>query len=119
MSFVLKFIFYVIFFLIIKRIFEILYKQFKRPKNVIVAPSEIPILGNIHLVACTTTSQGFHKVWNLVDQQSPVRVSYGPYDIFFVDSPEDIRKMVSTIKGNAYEYVPFNDGLFTIKGRKK
>lgn len=103
-----NFIIFPLYFLIIS--FKL--KPNKRPIN---APELIPFLGNIHLIIST---QIYHKVWSVfLKYSSPLRIKCLTYESVFIDSPEDIRKILAANKSDIYEVVPYNNGLFSIKGK--
>lgn len=119
MLFIIKFIVQFIIAIII--IFPLYYliksfklKSNKRPIN---APEIIPFLGNIHLI---TSKQIYNKVSSMcLKYSTPIRIKCLTYETVFIDSPDDIRKIETASKSILYEVVPYNNGLFSMKGEWK
>lgn len=47
---------------------------------------------------------------------TPLRLKMFDYQVVIIDEPKDIQKLIWSGKSSLYDPMPYNNGLFSIKG---
>lgn len=93
-------------------------KQTKRSSSIvglIKIPYEIPIIGNSYRLIGRNMFDQALKIF--AENDTPFIIKTGPYKNVVIDKPEHIQKLNAVVKSDYYSVMPFNDGIFTIKGK--
>lgn len=105
---------FITFAFIFKYIYDLIFQKSREVTQQIKSPELYPIVGNVHLVL---GRELIEKVSSTLRKYStPLRIKCGNLEVTIVDNPKDIEKLMTAVKSELYEVIPFNNGLFSIKG---